>query len=325
MKYFFLTILIIMLSACSASVLHRQADAFLRGMPADLQDRQADAIEQAIAGDNSALQTVRSSRNAAPEISPGVDTCMLTTTLRLYSPKGTVGERLPLLIYLHGGGWTFGSLNSCARFCNAMAASGAVRVLAVDYRLAPEHPYPAGLGDCCAALQYACEHAADLGIDAQRISIGGDSSGGNLAIATALRQSQAVHSLVLFYPVTKAFADGSDSWARYGRGYGLDSCIMEQFNRAYTLHAEPTDTLISPGLCADATIAALPPTLLVAAERDILRDQGREFAAKAPQRIKRVELPYTVHLFITVPGQDAAFNQAVSLALDFLCTKNLQE
>lgn len=314
-----------MLSGCSASVLHRQADAFLRGMPADLQDRQSDAIEQAIAGDKSALQAVRHSRNAAPEISANVDTCMLTPTLRLYSPKGTEGERLPLLIYLHGGGWTFGSLNSCAHFCNAMAASGAVRVLAVGYRLAPEHPYPAGLDDCCAALQYAIDNAAQLSIDPDRISIGGDSSGGNLAIATALRNPQAVHSLVLFYPVAKAFADGSDSWTRYGRGYGLDSRIMEQFNRAYTLHTEPTDTLISPGLCADATIAALPPTLLVAAERDILRDQGREFAAKAPQRITRVELPYTVHLFITVPGQDAAFNQAVSLALDFLSAKNLQE
>ena len=325
MKYFCYTLLICMLCACSASVMHRQADAFLRGMPADLQDRQADAIELAIAGDNSALQTVRHSRNAAPEISAEVDTCMLTSTLRLYSPKGTQSAQLPLLIYLHGGGWTFGSLNSCARFCNAMAASGALRVLAVDYRLAPEHPYPAGLDDCCAALQYAIDHAAQLSIAPDRISIGGDSSGGNLAIATALRHPQAVYSLVLFYPVTKAFADGSDSWTRYGRGYGLDSRIMEQFNRAYTLHAEPTDTLISPGLCSNATIAALPSTLLVAAERDILRDQGREFAAKAPQRITRVELPYTVHLFITVPGQDTAFNQAVSLALDFLSAKNLVE
>ncbi|MGN0223509.1 MAG: alpha/beta hydrolase [Muribaculaceae bacterium] len=325
MRYLSYTLLILLLSACSASVLHRQADTFLRGMPSDLQDRQADAIEQAIAGDNSALQAVRHSRNASPAISANVDTCMLTPSLRLYSPKGTAGQRLPLLIYLHGGGWTFGSLNSCARFCDAIAASGSLRVLAVDYRLAPEHPYPSGLDDCCTALQYACDHADELSIDPQCISIGGDSSGGNLAIATALRSPCSVHSLLLFYPVTKAFADGSDSWARYGRGYGLDSRIMQQFNRAYTLHAEPTDSLISPGLCSDATLAALPPTLLVAAERDILRDQGREFAAKAPHRITRVELPYTVHLFITVPGQDAAFNQAVSLALDFLCPKNLQE
>lgn len=325
MRHIVYTLIIMLACSCSASLMHRQADAFLRNMPAGLQDRQADAIEQAIAGDNSALESVRRSRNAAPEISPNVDTCMLTPSLRLYSPKGTEDRRLPLLIYLHGGGWTFGSLNSCARFCNAMAASGTVRVLAVDYRLAPEHPYPAGLDDCCTALQYAIDHAAQLSIDPSRISIGGDSSGGNLAIATALRWPGAVHSLLLFYPVTKAFADGSDSWSSFGRGFGLDSRIMQQFNRAYTLHAEPTDTLISPGLCSDATIAALPPTLLVAAERDILRDQGHEFAAKAPQTITRVELPYTVHLFITVPGQNAAFNQAVSLALDFLCTKNLQE
>ena len=106
--------------------------------------------------------------------------------MRLYSPINC-DRPLPLLIYLHGGGWTFGSINSCARFCNAIASSGKIKVLAVDYRLAPEHPYPAGLDDCCDAVEFAIDNATTLGIDADKISVGGDSSGGNLSIATAIR------------------------------------------------------------------------------------------------------------------------------------------
>lgn len=305
------------LCACSHSIYQRQADEFLANMSPGLQDRQADAIVLAIDGDCLALNRVRNSRNSCPEISANVDTCMLNPTMRLYSPINC-DRPLPLLIYLHGGGWTFGSINSCARFCNAIASSGKIKVLAVDYRLAPEHPYPAGLDDCCDAVEFAIDNATTLGIDADKISVGGDSSGGNLSIATAIRCNGKVDKLLLFYPVTKAFADGSQSWERYGSGFGLDARIMNEFNRAYTLRAEASDTLISPGLCSSATLANLPPTLLVAAQRDILCDQGREFAAKAPNTVTRVEIPMAVHLFITVPGQPAAFDRAVALALDFL-------
>ena len=231
---------------------------------------------------------------------------------------------MPLLIYLHGGGWTIGSLNSCGRFCDRMAATGQMKVLAVDYRLAPEHPFPQGLSDCKAAVTYALEHAETLGIDTANISIGGDSSGGNLALATALAPEchGRIAALLLFYPVTKAFADGSASWNAYGNGYGLDAEIMEAFNASYLVGgADARDHRISPGLAPDSLLQLLPPTLLIAAERDILRDQGKAFARRLPQRIRRIEFPGAVHLFITVAGQPTAFGHAVRLASEFLCNR----
>ena len=304
----------------SAQLMKTQADAFLQTMPADLQHRQTVAILQAIAGDRSALSAVRASRNTPPQCSDHVVTTMLTETMRMYASKESSDQRLPVLLYLHGGGWTFGGINSCGRFCNAMAASGRMRVIALDYRLAPEHPYPAGLLDCIGAVAYIMEHADDLQIDPHRITIGGDSSGGNLALATALseRCRGCIESLLLFYPVTKAFADASESWRLYGKGFGLDAEIMEAFNRAYTLHADACSTAISVGLCSDAELRHLPRTLLVAAERDILRDQGKELAERMGDKATRIEYEGAVHLFITVPGQDAAFDRAVGDAIAFI-------
>ena len=153
--------------------------------------------------------------------------------------------------------------------------------------------------------------------------MGGDSSGGNLALATALtdRMRGRVESLVLFYPVTKAFADGSESWRLYGRGYGLDADIMEAFNRAYTLRTDPRQPLISIGLASDDSLAKLPRTLIVSAGRDILCDQGRELAERLGGKATRIVFSDAVHLFITVPGQDEAFSQAVRCAADFVCHK----
>lgn len=297
-----------------------QADAFLKNMPFGLQHRQTVAILKAIEGDNRELMAVRDARNTQPSYSDQVETRMLTETMRIYEPKEGRGMRLPVLLYLHGGGWTFGSINSCGRFCDAMAASGQMRVIALDYRLAPEHPYPAGLHDCIAAVEYIIEHSDDLQIDSDRITLGGDSSGGNLALVTALsiQCRGSIESLLLFYPVTKAFDDGSESWRLYGKGYGLDAEIMEAFNRAYTLQSDVHSTAISVGLCSDEALRALPRTLIVAAERDILCDQGKELAERMGEKATRVEYPGAVHLFITVPGQEAAFERAVSDALSFM-------
>ena len=320
-----------LLSSCTATqtaktsqedlLMRQQADTFLRRMPADLQRRQTAAIWRAMAGDSRGLDSVRLSRNTEWPLPEGVSARMLTPTLRLYEPAEAAGRELPTLIYLHGGGWTFGSVNSCSRFCGAMAASGTARVVAVDYRLAPENPFPAGLEDCKAAVRYVIDHAEELKTDTAAVAIGGDSSGGNLAVATALSTEcrGKVAMLVLFYPVTLAIADGSASWREFGRGYGLDSDIMEAFDSAYVGKADAKDTRISVGLLpADTLRALLPQTLLLAAGRDILRDQGKDFATRAGRKARREELSEAVHLFITVPGQDEAFNKAVRLAADFL-------
>lgn len=308
------------LSRADNRLMRQEADAFLAGMPADLQHRQAEAVRKAIDGDTEALNAVRASRNSEPTLSANVAARMLTDRLRLYEPVDGNDAPLPALVYLHGGGWTFGSLNSCARFCDAVAASGAAKVIAVDYRLAPENPYPTGLDDCITAMRYVVSNAGLLGIDPQRIAIGGDSSGGNLAIATALAPEcrGLAEALVLFYPVTKAYCDDSSSWTEYGAGYGLDAEIMEEFNRAYLAGSDAAASAVSVAHSSDDELYALPRTLLIAAGRDILRDQGREFAARLGSKAVRIEYPDATHLFITVPGQDRAFGKSVSLTTRFL-------
>ena len=162
-------------------------------------------------------------------------------------------------------------------------------------------------------------------------------SGGNLALATALNlilakdshscrmdsgtMCSSLCSLVLFYPVTKAWADGSSSWKNYAEGYGLDAQLMEAFNAAYIGTGDARQPLVSPGVADDELLKQLPPTLIVNAEQDILLSQGKELAARLSGlgvAVSHTVLPHTVHLFITVPGQPAAFGESVRLAADFL-------
>lgn len=301
-----------------------EADRFLAAMPSGLQDQQTEAILKAIKGDTAELAAVRASRNTAPLRTELVNTLQITPSLRLYTPVKKNQSPLPLLIYLHGGGWTFGSINSCARFCQTLAATGNVIVLAVDYRLAPEHPFPDGLEDCIRAVKLARKKALEWGSSPELISVGGDSSGGNLALSICLHNLQngmpPLRSLLLFYPVVSAWNDASPSWKTYQKGAALDGSLMEAFNQAYT-RGRAKHPFISPSLCPDSLLSRLPRLLLVAAERDILCDQGKEFTDHVKRlgvTAHREVLPGTVHLFITVPGQDTAFRHAVSLAEDFL-------
>lgn len=298
----------------------KETISFLKNMPSKLQEHQADAVRKAIEGDYAALYEVRNKRNQPVRLSSNVSTKMLTPTLCLYESKEYKNKKLPLLIYLHGGGWTFGSINSCGSFCNAVAASGCAKVLAVNYRLAPEHPYPAALEDCISAIKYANDHANELAISKEHISVGGDSSGANLALASVLNieHTSLIRSLILFYPVTKAFDDGSLSWKTYGKGYGLDATIMQEFNNAYTQGQNIYNPSISVALCKKEKLAKIPHTLLVTAGQDILHDQGKEFAINNKKRITYVNFPQATHLFITVQGQDVAFKKAVNLTKKFL-------
>lgn len=319
-----------------------EADDFIDDIPEGYQDRQADAVLHALQGSGLELQSVRGSRDVTIEYSQGVEIKDITpidgvargVTMRLYKPKKTEEYPIPLLIYMHGGGWTFGSLNSCANFCDKLVSIGNVSVLAIDYSLAPENPFPRGLSDCISAVEYAFVNAAELGTTCDLISLGGDSSGGNLALATALywianKKSDEIRSLILFYPVVTVINDNAGSWKKYSRGYGLDRRLMEAFIRAYddngkaddTISDLPNEALISPIKASKELLELLPPTLMIAAERDILFDQGKEFYEKVKETgnsINWVEFPGSVHLFITVPGQPTAFNKAVTMTDDFL-------
>lgn len=324
------------ITASDSTIMRCEADEFLASMPANLQQSQCKAVRLAINGDNSALNEVRHSRNSKPEISEGVKAADFTITgvdnheipVRLLMPTQNNGNTdLPLLIYFHGGGWTFGSINSCTRFCDALAAKGCMAVMAVEYRLAPEHPFPEGLYDCISALKFAFSHGDELGISPSLISLGGDSAGGNLALATALYNNDndrlPVKSIVTFYPVTRADNKPSHSWETYGEGFGLDSQLMDAFNDAYALNdkAKTNAEYISPLLADDIQLRQLPETLMINAECDILHDQGAEFASRveaAGGDIHRFVLPGTVHLFITVNGQPTAFDKSVEMTAAFL-------
>ena len=247
-----------------------QADSFLAAMPENLQKHQAAAVRMAMAEKNGMLQQIRESRNTPPTLPNGVTITQISPNLTIFRSGPQPVSPTPLLIYLHGGGWAFGSINSCSVFCAALALNG-ITVLAVDYRLAPEHRFPTPLNDCISAVKTALGNLGKW--QCNSISIGGDSAGGNLAISTALSFPENTFStLVNFYPVTKAYTDNSYSWKQFSTGFGLDSELMEAFNQAYT--DNPHNPLVSPAEASDTDLQKLPPTLIVAAERDILKDQG---------------------------------------------------
>lgn len=329
----------IKISAEKAGKMLSEADDFIDDMPEGLQDRQADAVRHAIHDNLAELESIRFSRSKAPEMPDNVECTDLVSQdlgmmLRLYRPsKAPSDSPLPLLVYLHGGGWTFGGINSCARFCAALAAMGNVMVLAPEYALAPENPYPCAVMECGEVLKYAIDHAEEWGGSKELVSLGGDSSGGNLAIEAAMfpnlsgrgYDNAAVRSLVLFYPVTKAYPDKSESWKKYSKGYGLDGRLMTAFIDSYLLEdgygLGLHKATLSPGDADDSLIKKLPPTLLVGASRDILADQGKEFAGRLKENsvdCTYVEFPGAVHLFITVDGQPTAFETAVKITDEFL-------
>ncbi len=304
-------------SDVSCGVYRHEADSFLSVMPKDLQKRQAEAVRLAMVGNSESLEAIRMSRNEASELPLGVIRKQVGENMALFRDSRYEEETIPLLLYFHGGGWTIGSINSCSRFCSAMALNG-IAVLAVDYRLAPEYPYPAGLTDCIEAAKIAADSLEVW--KCSGIVLGGDSSGGNLAIATALSlPADMFAALVVFYPVTKAYSDNSPSWDKYGHGFALDSELMKTFNSAYT--SDVYNPMVSPIEASDQDLRKLPPMLMIAAERDILKDQGREFVNRLKSLGNDVRydiIPGSVHLFITVPGQTSSFNYAVSAASGFI-------
>ncbi|MGN0886930.1 MAG: alpha/beta hydrolase [Candidatus Spyradenecus sp.] len=305
-----------LLLAAALALPSPEAAGFLQALPPGLQARQELAIRQATAGNPAPLERIRAERLKAAKPTPSGNGLRIENgqaagvPFRCYEPEAVPARAT--LLYLHGGGWTIGSRDSCDAFCAALARRATLRVISAEYRLAPEHPYPAALDDCQALL------AALRPRFPGRWFAAGDSSGGNLALA--LNRRAPLDALLLYYPVVDATADGSPSWQRYGQGYGLDAGLMEAFNEAYAPEAERrTNPEISPGRCP--IDRRLPPTLLIAAECDILTDQGRAFftahrAIASP--IAYTLIPGSVHLFITVPGQPQARETALARSADFI-------
>ncbi len=187
----------------------------------------------------------------------------------------------PLLVFYHGGGQVIGSLDTHDDLCREICRTGRVHVLSVDYRLAPEHKAPAGSEDAYAAYRWALENAAELGADPQRIAVGGDSAGGNLATLVSLRARDEKAPLpalqLLLYPVTD-YHGQTRSKTLFARGFFLTRRDMDWFDERFLGGArlEQTDPRVSPLLADD--LSGLPPALLVTAGFDPLRDEGRRYA-----------------------------------------------
>ena len=199
--------------------------------------------------------------------------------VRVYTPSDAIGGNAPLLLWIHGGGWVIGDLDTADAVARALAnRSGAVTV-SVDYRMAPEHPAPTPLEDCLAALTWCVENAELLGVDASRVAVGGDSAGGNLAACLCQRVRNEfgpeIDFQLLVYPVTDCTLS-SASMDENAEGYFLTKAGMQWFVRLYLGEGDPKDPAVSP-LHADS-LAGLPPALVITAEFDPLRDEGEAYA-----------------------------------------------
>jgi acetyl esterase len=217
--------------------------------------------------------------------------------IRAYRPAvdGTPG----VIAYFHGGGWALGSLDGFDAVCRALAEAAGALVAAVDYRLAPEHPFPAGLDDALAAVRWLAAHAGELGADPARLAVAGDSAGGNLAAVVALRLREHVplRHQTLIYPACGA-ALNTPSYREFGTGFGLTTEGMRRFWDLYLDGADGTDPDASPLRASD--LSGLPPAYVLTAEADVLRDEGEAYARAlrdAGVEVTARRWPGTIHGF----------------------------
>lgn len=228
--------------------------------------------------------------------------------LRLYHPGG---EALPVLLFLHGGGWTVGNLDTHDPQCRALANRVGCLVAAVEYRLAPEHRFPAAYEDCWAALRWIAHHAAEHGGDPGRIAVAGDSSGGGLAASLCLAARDAggprLLAQALIYPALD-LGMATGSYRRLADGYFLTAAKMRWFIGNYLSDpAQAEDWRASP--LRAASFAGLPPALVITTDLDPLCDEGRDYAARlreAGVEAELVEYGGWPHGFFFWSGTEAA-------------------
>lgn len=246
--------------------------------------------------------------------------------VRIYTPVGGGAAALPAVVFFHGGGFVIGDLNTHDALCRQISNEAKARVIAVDYRLAPEHKFPAAADDCFAALKWVADQASTIGVDANRIAVCGDSAGGNLSAVVCQLAKKAggprIVYQVLMYPTTIAHAQ-TPSMAAFGKGYFLEREAMDWFFDSYVPKGHDLkDPKLAP-FWGDVT--GLPPAYVITAGFDPLKDEGKQYADKmaaAGVAVTYKDYPAMVHGFFNMSGivpqaKDAIHEVAAKLKAAF--------
>jgi acetyl esterase len=241
--------------------------------------------------------------------------------LRTYRPLGRRSGRRPTIVFLHGGGFVIGDLDTHDQLCRSLCRDVDAVVVSVDYRLAPEHPFPAAVEDAIAATRWVAEHVGRLGGDPRRLAVAGDSAGGNLAavVAQAWRDGEAgdrppLAAQLLIYPAVDLVDDGGGRYpsrTEHADGYLLSGDDLRWFGAHYLGRADPRDPRSSP---LRGALAGLPPTVIVTAEFDPLRDEAEAYAdalVTAGVEVQRRRFPGLIHGFFALAALSPACAAAV--------------
>lgn len=239
--------------------------------------------------------------------------------VRVYRPAGVPdGTRLPGLVYFHGGGWVIGDLDTHDTLCRQLTAEAGIVVVSVDYRLAPEHKFPAAADDAWTTTVWVAAHAAEIGVDATKLAVGGDSAGGNLAAVVALQARDAggpkLSLQVLNYPVTDVGAE-TQSYRDLADGYMLTRDGMRWFIAHYLAKPQDAEDWRASPIRA-TSFAGVAPALIITAGYDPLRDEGDAYAQKlraAGVNVDHVSYGGMVHGFIPMGKLIDTGNRAVTL------------
>ncbi|MEV8443369.1 alpha/beta hydrolase [Actinosynnema sp. NPDC051121] len=280
------------------------------------------SIEQARAADLAAIRAAAGAGEAVRHVTdrhlpgPGGD-----LPIRIYRPVDAAGS-LPTLVYFFGGGWALGSIETSDEICRALANAVPCQVITVGYRLAPEHKFPAAVDDCRTAVAWIAAHAAELGVDPDRLAVAGDSAGGNLAAVVTLdRGGPALAAQVLVYPNTDHRGDTesmreNDDPAAFNR-----RSVAWYWGHYLASPDDGRDPRASPLLAEDLT--GLPPALVITAEHDPLRDEGERYA----ERLRAAGVPViatryagVAHGFFAMSGVVDAAREARAEVAAFLRT-----
>ena len=288
---------------------------------------QKDAISAAISGNTGELEKIRSLRRELADKFPVKNARELFISkklrLKIYYPKSNAGKGSKIIIYMHGGGWTLNSPESCSRICGDFSKTAGALVVAPAYRLAPEHPYPAANDDCLNAYLWAASNAESLGGNPERIYLCGDSAGGHLAFSTAIALRNAgcaapkPAGIIAFYPAIDLSGPKGKSYKLFGEGFCLNSELMRLFIKSYA----PNRRAAKMASLAGANLSDMPRSLILISECDILRDEAENFSlrlANSGNFVRSVVLKGATHMYITQPDMAKAYGRALRESVKFM-------